>query len=70
MFGIALRCGPEPRDLLFLQWLLKGIEAFPEHPALTQLLLAYFQEGDLPDDQLAEVLVRLSHVAAQIALTF
>ena len=50
----------EPRDFLFLHWLLEGIKAFPDHPALTQLLLAYFQDGDLPDDQLGTVLVRVS----------
>lgn len=52
----------DPEHLVFLRWLMSGIKAFPGHPALTQLLTAYFQDGDLPDDQLASVLVRVSQV--------
>ncbi len=48
--------------LAFLDWLLKGVKVYPDHPALTQLLMAYFQDGDVPDERLTEVLLRVSQV--------
>ncbi len=52
----------DPENLVFLRWLMSGIKAYPGHPALMQLLTAYFQDGDLPDEQLVAVLIRLSQV--------
>ncbi len=52
----------EPKDLLFLDWLLRGLKAFPNQPALIQLLTAYFRDGDLPDEQLSTILIRMSQL--------
>lgn len=52
----------DPGEQLFLHWLLKGIKALPGSAGLTQLLIAYFENGDLPNDQLAPTLVRVSQV--------
>lgn len=52
----------DPKDQLFLHWVLTGLQKFPSHPALTQLLTAYFEKGDVRDDQLATALVCLSQV--------
>lgn len=50
----------EPRDSMFLEWLLAGLKKHREHPALTQLLIAYLQNGVIADDQLENVLLAVS----------
>ncbi|MCC6508815.1 MAG: J domain-containing protein [Pirellulaceae bacterium] len=59
-----------PEEMLFLQWILAGLKRFPGHPALTQLLLAYFQEGHIPDHELAAVLEDVSRTITNDSFYF
>ncbi len=52
----------DQEQYMFLKWILTGLQKFPEHPALMQLLRAYFHDGQIETKAIPKVLTTVAKV--------